>query len=95
DNENFIEELKESVSSKKNKKQKDRNEQILHIMNSLKLNKFKGTQIKGYGNLVYEEIMNYLELTSFIIDLQKKNSKSNYDLASITKMMILTRILEQ
>ncbi|MFL0980111.1 transposase, partial [Mycoplasmopsis synoviae] len=43
DNPKFIEELKESVSSKKNKKQKDRNEQILQIMNSLKLNKFKGT----------------------------------------------------
>ncbi|MFL1038667.1 IS1634 family transposase [Mycoplasmopsis synoviae] len=94
DNPNFVEELKEFVSSKKNKKQKDRNEQILQIMNSLKLNKFKGTQIKGYGNLVYEEIMNYLELPSFLIDLQKKNSRSKYDLASITKILILTRILE-
>ncbi|MFL1005854.1 transposase, partial [Mycoplasmopsis synoviae] len=43
DNPNFIEELKESVSTKKNKKQKYRNEQILQIMNSLKLDKFKGT----------------------------------------------------
>lgn len=38
--------------------------------------------------------MNYLELPSFLTDLQKKNSRSKYDLASITKMLILTRILE-
>ncbi|TNK81549.1 IS1634 family transposase, partial [Mycoplasmopsis pullorum] len=94
DNPNFIEELKEQVSSKKRQKQKNRTDQILELINSLKLDKFNGFQVKNYGNLIYEELIKDLELPDFLENLQKSNSKSKYNLSTITKMLILMRILE-
>ena len=94
DNPNFIEELKESVSSKRSEKQKDRTDYLMKIMNNLKLDKFNGLEFKDYGHLIYEELMNDLELPSFFTQLQKENSKSKYDLSSIVKMLVFTRILE-
>ncbi|TNK89220.1 transposase, partial [Mycoplasmopsis pullorum] len=71
DNPNFIEELKEQVSSKKRQKQKNRTDQILELINSLKLDKFNGFQVKNYGNLIYEELIKDLELPDFLENLQK------------------------
>lgn len=85
-----IEKLNQDAEEKRNI---DRRKSVEQFLSEGKKREISGYPVRNYGYVVYKHIWDEMKMDSILGKEQQQNSKSNYDLAKITFLLTISRLL--
>ncbi len=93
----IIEKLKQKVEKlnqdAEEKRNIDRKKSVEQFLSEGKRRETSGYPVRNYGYVVYQHIWDELKMDAILEKVQQENSKSNYDLAKITFLLTISRLL--
>ena len=85
-----VEKLNQDAEEKRNI---DRRKSVEQFLSEGKRRGNSGYPVRNYGYVVYKHIWDEMKMDSILGKEQQQNSKSNYDLAKITFLLTISRLL--